>query len=399
MICSSPTRTANRTAAARPVGARDWYPPVFIVALAFAFTWPNGIAAADDTFVPDNPDVILLESLPPEALITATVDTPSQRRDAVAQRIRQFQQDGDPRWISEAGAVLMPLLATRTPDSETLALAAYLDQANHDFDAALNKLQRVVEAQPAHAGAWQMLADIERVRGRLDAAHTACAQRFKIAPDPIGLFCLAEVAGLQGDFERADAWGREAIVQASGAPQALAWMYAGFAGFAERQGNVTTALQNYHRAVQYPESQLFVRLDYARALIREARGEEALVVLRGAGSGLTATVLRARAEALATTETDGHSARLARELLDLETRRGQLLHDRERAEYFLFVELDAEQALIAAQRNFVHQREPTDLLIYLEAAQRVDSESDIAAVRSFVEASGLYDRRIERLLQ
>lgn len=369
------------------------------MALAFGFAWPHGLAAAADTFVPDNPDVILLEALPPAALIAAPVKTPEQRRAAATQRIRQFQQDGDPRWVSEAGAVLMPLLAVRTPDPETLALAAYLDQANHDFAAARDKLQRVVAARPAHAGAWQMLADLERVRGRLDAARAACAQRFRAAPDPVGLFCLAEVAGLQGDFDHADAWGREAIVQASGTPQALAWMYAGMAGLAERRGDVAGALENYRQALQHPESQLFVLLDYARALIREDRGDEALVVLGSAGYGLTASVLRARAEASAAPETDGRSARLARELLDLETRRGQLLHDRERAEYFLFVERDAEQALVAARRNHAHQREPTDLLIYLEAARRAGSASDIAMVRSFVEDSGLYDRRIEYLLQ
>lgn len=75
-----------------------------------------------------------------------------------------------------------------------------------DYDDAIDKLLLVVDAEPAHADAWNMLGFSYRNKGDLDAAWDAYEQALSIDPNHKGAHeYLGEWYLMQGDLASAKA--------------------------------------------------------------------------------------------------------------------------------------------------------------------------------------------------
>jgi hypothetical protein len=85
---------------------------------------------------------------------------------------------------------------------------------------------------------------------------------------------------------------------------------------------------------------------------------------------------------------------LLAEAFHLEEQRGDAVHRREQARFFLDVEPQPLAALAAAQENWRVQREPDDLLILLRAAQAAHQPQAGQPARQFQQQQGLEDARL-----
>src|SRR5215510_10461820 len=98
--------------------------------------------------------------------------------------IEQSRSEGDPRFLGQAQAVLVPWLNHATPPSSILLLRAAIRQNSHEFDLALADLDAVLKMQPANAQAWLTRASIYQVRGRYEEARRACQTKQWLAGAP-----------------------------------------------------------------------------------------------------------------------------------------------------------------------------------------------------------------------
>jgi hypothetical protein len=79
---------------------------------------------------------------------------------------------------------------------------------------------------------------------------------------------------------------------------------------------------------------------------------------------------------------------------DLEQQRGDAVHRREQARYFLDVDPQPRAALAAALANWQVQREPDDVLVLLRAARAARQPDAAAPVRQFLRQQHLEDVRL-----
>ena len=78
----------------------------------------------------------------------------------------------------------------------------------------------------------------------------------------------------------------------------------------------------------------------------------------------------------------------------MEQRRGEAVHRREQARFFLDVDPHPELALAAAQENWQVQREPDDILILLRAARAARQAQAAQPAREFLQQQQTEDARL-----
>jgi hypothetical protein len=77
-----------------------------------------------------------------------------------------------------------------------------------------------------------------------------------------------------------------------------------------------------------------------------------------------------------------------------EMQRGETVHRREQARFLLEVQQQPQLALAAARANWEVQREPDDVLVFVNAARAVGNPSAAAPALDFVRSQGLRDARL-----
>ena len=73
-------------------------------------------------------------------------------------------------------------------------------------------------------------------------------------------------------------------------------------------------------------------------------------------------------------------------------------HARERALAYLWLDADAAKAWASAKLNLTLQKEPLDWWLAVQSEQRAGQTAELARLRSEVDATGLRDARLSRLL-
>jgi hypothetical protein len=164
---------------------------------------------------------------------------------------------------------------------------------------------------------------------------------------------------------------------------------------AERLGNDEEAEHWFRDGLQLAPEDLYMRTAYADLLLRHGRAAETLQLLSGYES-MEPMLLRV---AIAHGELRDGAGALADGQLSaafmVEERRGDAVHRREQARFFLDVDRQPASALAAAQENWRVQREPDDILILLRAAQAAHQQQAGADALEFLRRTGLEDSRLE----
>jgi len=321
---------------------------------------------------------------------------------AAREAVERSRRYGDPRDLGTAQAWLQPWWNDPAAPPAARLLKAMVLQARHDFDPALEELDRLLRERGLPA-ALQAQAELTRagvlqVRGRWNEAREGCQ---RLAAPPLSLShghaCLAELDSLQG--KDAEATQRlAALDRAPGAPHA--WIALLRAELAERQG-LATAGALYARALQLDDD-LYVRAGYADWLLDAGRPKEAAAIVRaGQPEGLDqipdALLLRL---AIAWTRSGnpeaGRAATEMQQRFDAAALRGDTSHARERGRFALDVRGDAATALEEALTNWAQQREPADAVLLVRAARAAKQPDAAEPVRRFVREQSMQDRRLEK---
>lgn len=316
-----------------------------------------------------------------------------------AQYLARARETGDPRYAGLSIAALRPWQDDAAAPGEVLLLKATLDQYLHQFDAAAEKLERLLQRDPKLGQAWLTLATIRRVQGRYDASDRACQALMGLGAGVYGPACLAENEALRGRTQAA----RNTFKRMLAAPRVDAdtrnWLATSLAELEERAGEGNAAQAAWTLALQASATPYTV-LSYADFLIFQGRFAEALAVLknqpRNDGVLLRVAIASVRAGAPGS---DAQAREMRERIAVANLRPGtQTFHGREQAMFALWVDKQPQRALELARENVRSQREPIDLLILAQAARASGQELAVREVDKLRRDVGLQDKRIEALL-
>src|ERR1700722_14311002 len=112
--------------------------------------------------------------------------------------IARGQLLADARYFGRADAALAPWIDAPDPPPDVRLQRGILRQSNHDFDAALDDLGAVLDADPRNGQARLVRAVVRLVRAEYSAARDDCAQLIGAAPGSALDVCVAAVASMTG---------------------------------------------------------------------------------------------------------------------------------------------------------------------------------------------------------
>lgn len=307
-------------------------------------------------------------------------------------------EEGDPRYLGYAQAVLGPWWDMPAPPIEVQVLRASLAQFRHDFEGALADLTKVLERDPRHRQARSLRATIHIVQARYPEAKVDCNALESNQNDLIAIGCNAMVDGLTGK----DASAYQTLTAAfknhpEVTPNEKLWALTRLAEIAQRQNRLDVAEGHFKQAMALGIIDTFLLAAYSDFLLDQNRPKEVVAMLGDktpSDTLLLRLVFAERALKLpsAKQREETLAARFAAAQL-----RGDTVHQQEEARFALHVQGDPKNALALAQENWKVQREPRDARIFLEAAL---AQRDVAAARpvlQWLEDSRIDDRVLSSL--
>ena len=278
--------------------------------------------------------------------------------------LRAFRETGDDRNLDLAWERLTPILERAPNDVTALTQAATVAQARHDFDGALDLLDRALAVRPHHDQAWLLRASILLVRGKPDEALAAC-RRLRHTAVLAAVTCRARVDVARGDHARALtmlAAVLAGIEPAAADTDLLAWTLS-VAGDAAAIADPTQAIDFYRQSLEARESAQ-VRAALVDRLLAAERLADARTVL-DAGHDALPLAVRRLIVAVRMSEADTVAEAIAR--ADHEFRHWiedrDWAHAREMARFYLDVLHRPGLAQCLAAINLELQQEPEDLLL------------------------------------
>jgi len=312
--------------------------------------------------------------------------------------IEQSRSEGDPRFLGQAQAVLVPWLNHATPPSSILLLRAAIRQNSHEFDLALGDLDAVLKMQPANAQAWLTRASIYQVRGRYEEARRACQPLFRLAGRHVALTCLGDIAGLTGQA----ATSREFLTASLDRPEISArerlWILTILAEMAARTGDMKISEQHFLEARNLGLKDYYLLGAYADFLLDQGRAPEVVTLLQGEtkADGLLLRLTLAE-QALHLPTFKDHTVELtARFAAGRE--RGARVHVREEARFTLALLHDPKTALSLAQANWEIQKEPWDARLLIESALGAGSRNAAKPAIAWLRTNRVEDMRLQQLI-
>ena len=395
---------------------------VALVVMA-AWFWCLAVAAHATPFTPTD-DATVVEQLP--TLAAWSRDERRLRRELARQPrdsrlaieaaqslLQQARAQGDARYAGRAMGVLQawqPMTAASPPP--ILVMHATVAQYLHDFDGAARSLNWALAANPRDAQGWLTLATIYRVQGDYAKSDAACRAVGQQGQPLYAAACLAENAGLRGDYDSARATLHNLLAsRLLRDPRQAAtrqWLWASVAEVEELAGRPAAAEAAYRQTRGAGES-TYDALAYSDFLLHQQRPAEVLPLL-AAEPGSDAVLLRRAIaeEQLAARQKSppGKPGTLKEDVDELAARfeaaalrpGATRVHAREHALFALDVQHDPQRALTLARQNVQLQREPIDLLLFARAAAAADDAAAKREVAALMRKIGLEDARVKALL-
>ncbi|MES2105406.1 MAG: hypothetical protein V4634_15395 [Pseudomonadota bacterium] len=313
--------------------------------------------------------------------------------------INAARNDGDPRYLGYAQAVLAPWWAQAQPPLAVLVLRATLLQSSHQFPAALADLGLVLKQDRDNAQAWLTRATVLQVQGQYAQAKNSCMHLYPLAPELVVTTCLSNIANLNGDAEQSYAQLKQAYKKNPAADTGIRiWVLTLLAEMAGRRGDARASELWYRQAMQLVPPDSYLLASYADFLLDRKRAAEVLPLLKNK-TRVDALLLRyaLALRAQRAPDADGQSEALGRRFAAA-AMRGDTVHQREQARYELQLKGNAAAALRLAQLNWDVQKEAADARIYLEAAVAAGDAKAAAPVLSWIRQNGLQDAALAPLI-
>jgi Flp pilus assembly protein TadD len=343
-------------------------------------------AAAADIRVPTDPNEIV-ETLASTSLTVADGGTPDPKRREVADLRRSLdaqpwnlrlalrlarldiqlaRENADPRFLGHAQAALAPWCTEQAPPP-VLVLRATIEQSLHDFDAALRHLDLALATTPTpdDMQAWLTRAVILTVRGRYTEARASCSHVEGLAV----VVCQTQIDSVTGHAKAAYDRLAHVLEETHASPAEEEWAISSLGEYAVRAGDAARAEALFKQALASSPTDAYVRGALADLLIDRGRFTEARALLEGreADDGMLLRLAIAERRGKLP-RADEHIAMLGARF-DASRARGDVVHRREEARFWLDLRDDPARALDLAKANWDVQKEPWDARIFLAAAK------------------------------
>ena len=319
--------------------------------------------------------------------------------EAAANLARRYfdlaMEEGDPRYVGYAQAVLRPWPESAAAPAEILVLHGKLRQYRHDFQKALLNFDLALNADPANFAARAWRVAILMVQADYAGVRRECALLAPHASELQAVACVAYLDATTGNaraaYERLSAArGRAGGIDA----EHDLWIQTRLAEMAWRTGQLAAAERHFRAGLGLGINDNFILAAYADFLLEQGRAAEVMPLLKGwARSDTLLLRLALAARRLKLAEGEKYARTLGERFADAALR-GEKLHLQEEARYLLELRSDARAALAAAGENFRTQREPRDALILVEAALAARDPAAAAPALAWLDSSGFESARL-----
>jgi tetratricopeptide (TPR) repeat protein len=388
------TRPCSRSTRASGRFVRGLVAPALMTLFGAVF----GVGIADATpYTPQSDDAILMrvpaavQQRELQPLRHALAENPQDLTAALnlsKAYLDLGRREGDPRFISYAQATLANWIQRPDAPADALVLTAVALQSLHRFDDSLALLSRALRIEPRNAQAWLTRATILQVRGEFAAARQSCVHLIGIADPVIALACAGATNAMTGKLQQSYAALTALMSTGQGRAAAVdSWLLGQLGEMAVRLNDSLAAERHFQAAMRADPRDVQVKAEYADLLLREQRWNEVTAMLAD-NEAQDPLLLRL---AIAGHHLDSAQGRrwgdLYEERYQAALLDGDTTHLREHARYLLEVRGATSQALQLAQRNWQVQREPADIRIYWQSADR-DSR---AALSQWIAANHYQD--------
>ncbi len=349
-------------------------------------------------YIPNSTDEVLTDLPAGARHASAATRALSLSRLEIALPVAQFdiaraRATGDLRYLGYAQAALAPWMRTTPVPTQVLVLDATILQSRHAFGPALVELDHALAQRPDDPQGWLTRATVLRVLGRFDEAQASCRRLADAADPAITTLCVQSLRSLTGNLKSAYAT-VAALPEQALPPEARAWRFSELGEMAERLGDDAAAERWLRLGLAVAPDDLYMCSALADVLLRQQRPAETVQLLNGLDSMEPMLLRLAIAHRMLRDPLARSSAALLGGEFDLEQQRGDVVHRREQARYFLDVAPQPQAALAAALANWQVQREPDDILVLLRAAQAAGQPDAAAPVREFLRRQHLEDVRL-----
>ena len=369
----------------------------------------NQIACATP-FIPSGPDQVL------ERLPASTNASQAEIKNLSAQLsahpndiglavklaklyIERSREEGDPRYLGYAEALLTPWWKLSNPPVDIHVLRATLLQSTHQFDKSLADLDAVLKLDSTNGQAWITRATILQVQGKYAAALKSCEKLYRLAPPLITMTCTNNIQSLSGKAAQSYHELKAAYVQSSEAnPSIRVWILTLLAEMATRLGDDMAAEQYFQNAMKIEDPDGYLLGAYSDFLLDKKRPQEVITLLK-TKTRIDPLLLR-YAEALkainsaqADIQTSALKQRFAAAAM-----RGDTVHQREQSRFELRLMNNPKRALELAKLNWQIQKEPADARIYLEAAIAMNNKNEANTIIHWLAANQQEDATLNRII-
>jgi len=326
-------------------------------------------------------------------------DEPTACRVAEA-CLARYRRDGDGRFLGFAqGAVRAWDADTRVP-AWILLWRGIVRQSLHEFGGALQDLREVVRLEPRDSRAKLHLLAVLLVTGERDAAKQVAVSLASHATPLVALAAAASVGSVAGQAESSALLLERALDQYPGAGSGeRQWAQGLLAETWARLGRVEKAEAAFRRQIASPWVGAYDLASYADWLLDQGRAAEVLDLLSSREECEGLLLRRAIAAARAHPAPAGAEDLMRRVGQGFEhaRQRGDALHLREEARYWLVLRNDPSMALKCARENWKTQKEPADARVLLESAIAARNRPTAREVTDWVAKVGLEDVALRSL--
>ena len=313
--------------------------------------------------------------------------------------IERSREEGDPRYLGYAEAVLAPWLKLPHPPAEVLVLRATVLQSTHQFDKALADLDAVIKLDSTNGQAWITRATILQVQGKYASALKSCDQLSVIAPALISVTCTSNIQSLSGKATQSYNQLKAAYAQNLDAdPNIQSWILTLLAEMAVRLGDDIAAEQYFKKAMTISEPDSYLLGAYSDFLLDKKRPQEVITLLK-TKTTIDPLLLRyAEAfKAIDSAQASVHTSTL-KQRFAAAAMRGDTVHQREQSRFELRLMNNPKRALQLAKLDWQIQKEPADARTYLEAAIAMNNKNEASTVIHWLAANQQQDATLNSII-
>ena len=360
-------------------------------------------------FVPPN-DTDVVETLPAKAdpamrrveslrqQLAARPTDNALRLDIARRYFDLAMAQGDPRYVGYAASALQPLATAGTPPVGYWLLHGMLRQYSHDFEGALQSLDKAAQADPTSGEPHSWRAAIFMVQARYPEALQACQQLAPLTTPLTAIGCSAYARAASGELTRAYTALTQALAAEPGASAELqVWQRTRLAEMALRLQRPAESENHLKAALKLGVTDQFLLGAHADYLLEQQRPAEVLQLLQGwERSDVLLLRLALAGQALKHPEAANWASQL-RERFVAAAQRGDRLHEQEAARFALDIDKQPVQALALAQHNYTSQKEPRDAEVLMRTALAAQQPKAAQPALDWLRTSRHEDPRLQRL--